>query len=137
MTRKNCATGSVSPAPNAPSPLKRSLRLSLRRPAGDTRRLSDALLRNTVGVVLRDEVRVDGRRLGWVRDGEALRDELTRYIRSTLPAWASGGVLSREPVIRRLYTRDRYLTAQGDMVLLVTGAAPVFYFDQTGRYARA
>ena len=70
----------------APSPLKRSLRLSLRRPAGDARRLSDALLRNTVGVVLRDEVRVDGRRLGWVRDGEALRDELTRYIRSTLPA---------------------------------------------------
>ena len=121
----------------APSPLKRSLRLSLRRPAGDARRLSDALLRNTVGVVLRDEVRVDGRRLGWVRDGEALRDELTRYIRSTLPAWASGGVINGELTIRRLYTRDGFLTGQRDMLLLITGAAPVFYYDQTGRYARA
>ena len=112
-------------------------RLRFARPSEDARMLTDALLRATEGIVLRDEVRVDGVRLGWVADGEALRDALQGYITNTLPTWASGGVLSREPQIRRLYTRDGYLTAQGDMVLLVTGAAPVFYFDQTGRYARA
>ena len=45
--------------------------------------------------------------------------------------------MSRELAIRRLYTRDGYLTPTGDMVLLITGAAPVFYYDQTGRFARA
>ena len=62
---------------------------------------------------------------------------LGRYIRGTLPAWASGGVLSGELTLRSLYTRDAYLTAERDMLLLITGAAPVFYYDQAGRYARA
>ena len=123
---------------NAPLPVfQKRTRLRFARPSEDARTLTDALLRATEGIVSRDEVCVDGIRLGWVADGEALREALRGYITSTLPAWASGGVLSREPGIRRLYTRDGYLTAQGDMVLLVTGAAPVFYFDQTGRYARA
>ena len=87
--------------------------------------------------MLRDEVRVDGVRLGWVADGEALREAVSRYIADTCPAWASGGVLSRELAIRRLYTRDGYLTPEKDMLLLVTGAAPVFYYDGTGRFARA
>lgn len=111
--------------------------LRFTRPSEDVRMLTDTLLRASEGIVLRDEVRVDGVRLGWVADGEALREAVQGYITNTLPAWASGGVLSGEPQIRRLYTRDGYLTAPGDMVLLVTGAAPVFYFDQAGRYARA
>lgn len=123
---------------NAPLPVfQKRTRLRFARPSEDARTLTDALLRATEGIVSRDEVCVDGIRLGWVADGEALREALRDYITNTLPAWASGGVLSREPGIRRLYTRDGYLTAQRDMVLLVTGAAPVFYFDQAGRYARA
>ena len=116
---------------------QKHLRLRFKRPSEDMRVLTDALLRATDGIVRRDEVRVEGVRLGWVSDGEALREALHEYIMNTLPVWASGGVLSRELGIRRLYTRDGYLTAKGDMVLLVTGAAPVFYYDQTGRYARA
>lgn len=116
---------------------KKHTRLRFTRPSADTRALTDALLRSTGGIVLRSEVCVDRTRLGWVADGDALREALGSYISATLPTWASGGVLSRELCIRRLYTRDGYLTPQGDMVLLVTGAAPVFYYDQTGRYARA
>lgn len=119
-----------------PTPEKRT-RLRFSRPASDARALTDALLRATEGISLRDEVRIDGTRLGWVADGAALREALSAYITNTLPTWASGGVLSRELGIRRLYTRDGYLTAQGDMLLLITGAAPVFYYDQTGRFARA
>ena len=122
----------------APLPaFQKHTRLRFKRPSEDMRVLTDALLRATDGIVRRDEVRVEGVRLGWVADGEALREALHEYITNTLPAWASDGVLSRELGIRRLYTRDGYLTAQSDMVLLVTGAAPVFYYDQTGRYARA
>ena len=113
------------------------LRMRFSKPSSDARQLTDTLLRATAGIVLRDEVRVGGMPLGWVADGEALREALTAYISNTLPVWASGGVLSRELAIRRLYTRDGYLTPTGDMVLLITGAAPVFYYDQTGRFARA
>lgn len=113
------------------------LRLCFSTPSEDTHPLTDALLRATEGIVLREEVRVDGARLGWVADGEALREALSTYIYNTLPVWASGGVLSRELTLRRLYTRDAYLTPKNDMVLLITGAAPVFYYDQAGRYARA
>lgn len=115
----------------------RHLRLRFSRSSADARPLTDALLRATEGIVLRDEVCVGSVRLGWVDDGQGLREALSDYISNTLPVWASGGVLSRELGIRRLYTRDGYLTPQGDMVLLITGAAPVFYYDQTGRYARA
>ena len=115
----------------------RRLRLSLRRPEADACLLSDALLCATEGVVRRDEVRVDGVRLGWVEDGGALREGLRDYIANTLPTWASGGVLTRELTVRPLYTHDGYLTAPRDMLLLVTGAAPVFYYDETGRFARA
>ena len=124
-------------APLVPPAAQKRLCLSFRRPEGDARLLADALLRATEGVALRDEVCVNGRRLGWVADGERLRAALGDYIRNTLPTWASGGVLNGDLVIRRLYTRDAYLTGQRDMVLLITGAAPVFYYDQTGRYARA
>ena len=120
-----------------PPEFRRRLRLSFRRPAGDGRLLADALLRATGGVVRRDEVRVDGIRLGWVADGGAFRETLRDYIANTLPTWASGGVITRELAIRPLYTREGYLTAPGDMLLLVTGMAPVFYFDETGRFARA
>ena len=123
---------------SAVSPVaEKRLRLSLKRPAADARRVSDALLRAVPGVALRCEVCVNGRMLGWVEDGEALREALGVYIRDTRPAWASGGVLNGELTIRRLYTRDAHLTGQRDMLLLITGAAPVFYYDQAGRYSRS
>jgi hypothetical protein len=62
-----------------------------------------------------------------VADGDSLRAALGASIEKNLPVWASGGKLSRELSIQRRYTREGYLTPEGDMLLLVTGAAPVFY----------
>lgn len=131
------AAGEILRGAVMPPEVHRRLRLSFRRPKEDARLLSDALLRATEGVVRRDEVRVDGVRLGWVEDGGALREGLRDYIANTLPSWASGGVLTRELSTRPLYTREGYVTDTRDMLLLVTGVAPVFYFDDSGRFARA
>ena len=48
----------------APGAVTKRLCLSLRKPAGSSQELADALLRSTAGVALRCEVRVDGRRPG-------------------------------------------------------------------------
>lgn len=131
------AAEEILPGPAGTPACSRRLRLRLTRSSSDVRMLSDALLRSTQGVKLRGEVRVDGERLGWVADEALLRETLARYIGNTLPTWADGGVLSRELTIRSLYTRERPVTSARDMVLLITGAAPVFYYDASGRYARA
>ena len=117
--------------------LRRRIRLSFRRPSEDGGLLADALLRATEGIAVRDHVYVGGRPLGYVRDGEALRERLRGFIADTRPTWASGGTLGAELTIRRQYTREGYVTPLGDMLLLITGAAPVFYYDGTGRFARA
>ena len=131
------AAEEILPGSASPIAATRRLRLRFTRPSRDARALSDALLRAVEGVRLYGEVRVDGRRLGWVADVAALREALSRYIGNTLPTWADGGVLSRELTIRSLYTRERPLTAQRDMLLLITGAAPVYYYNAEGRFARA
>jgi len=131
------AAEEILPGQAALPPLVRKLRLTLGRREEDPRLLADALLRRTEGVFVRDEVSVDGRRLGFVADGAALRDTIGTYIANTLPTWACGGVLSREFSVRRCYTREGRLTPDGDMLLLITGMAPVFYFDGMGKYARA
>ena len=110
---------------------------SLRRPSEDDEVATDALLRATEGIAVRDHVYVGGRPLGYVRDWEALRERLRGFIADTRPTWASGGTLGAELTIRRQYTREGYVTPLGDMLLLITGAAPVFYYDGTGRFARA
>ena len=131
------AAEEILPGRAAPPRLRQRLRLTLCARSEDPRPLADAILRETEGIVVRDEVRVSGRRLGFVADGAALREAIGTYIAGTLPTWACGGVLSGELTIRSCYTREGYLTPDKDMILLVTGMAPVFYFDGMGKYARA
>ena len=119
-----------------PIPVHR-LRLSFRKPARELRELTDALLRSTKGVAVYDSVHIGGEKLGFVRDGEALRERLRGHIANTLPTWASGGTLGKELCILRQYTREGYVTPETDMLLLITGAAPVFYYDGAGRISRA
>ena len=121
------AAEEILPGPAAASRLPRRLRFTLRRPAGDVRLLTDALLCATEGVVKRDRVCVGGETLGWVADGDSLLAALGASIEKKLPVWANGGRLSRELSIQRRYTREGYLTPTGDMLLLVTDAAPVVY----------
>ncbi len=131
------AAEEILPGPASLPGMKKRLRLCLRKPADDVCALSDAILRATAGVAAEDEVRADGERLGWVADGAALREALAQYIGNTLPTWAEGGTVSRALTVRTLYTRAHSLTPQRDMLLLITGAAPIFYYDGAGHYARA
>lgn len=111
---------------------RRHLRLTLRRPANQAPGLADALLRATPGVALRQYVCLGDRRVGAVTDAAAFRSSLCRYIDNTVPDWARGGVLSSPVHIERCYGRTGYASTPGDMVLLVTGIAPVLYYDAEG-----
>ena len=111
------------------------LRLSFSRAEGDEAALTDALLRSTEGVAVSEEVRVNGRRLGTVPDGEALRRALDLSIRGQMPLAAVSGSISGQMELRRVYTRAGKDTNMKDMILLITGVAPVVYVDADGKLA--
>ncbi|MBQ9687085.1 MAG: hypothetical protein IJV41_11175 [Oscillospiraceae bacterium] len=126
-----CPEAAVLPA------VRRHVRLTLRNPGTDAARLSDALLRSTPGVTVSDGVYVDGTRLGSVRDGALFSARLRRYIVNTTPTWAVSGMLSQKLTVQTEYCRAGHEVTEDDMVLLVTGAAPVFYYDLSGNTATA
>ena len=70
-------------------------------------------------------------------DAAAFRAKLRAHIENTVPDWAWGGVLSKPLRVERCWGRTGYASAPGDMVLLVTGIAPVLYYDAEGNYATA
>ena len=109
--------------------------LSLSAPDGDPSLLTDALLRASPGVTLSDEVWVNGTRLGTVSDGQSLRRALQRSIRDQMPLAAVSGNISGQLELRRVYTRAGRDTPEKDMVLLITGMAPVVYVDANGKLA--
>ena len=113
------------------------LRLRLRPGRADAPELADGLLCATPGVALREFVLLGDKRVGAVSDAAAFRKGLRRYIDNTVPDWAWGGVLSKPLRIERCYGRTGFASTPGDMVLLVTGMAPVFYYDAEGNYATA
>jgi hypothetical protein len=117
--------------------VQRQLRLRLRRPEQDARVLSDALLRATPGITVNQAVYVGGVRMGAIREGVDFPAQLHRYIENTLPTWACGGALSSGLVLRTQYSRAGRETEPGDMLLLVTGRAPVLYYDEDGKIAAA
>ena len=110
-------------------------RLSLRRADGDPARLCDALLRRAEGVALADGVSVNGTALGAVTDGTLLLERLYEAMRRDMPEGAAVARLGGNLEIRRVYTRAGHESPVWDMVLRVTGAAPVFYLDGQGRVA--
>ena len=115
--------------------IEKRLCLSLSAPDGDPALLTDALLRASPGVTLSDEVRVNGTRLGTVSDGQSLRRALQRSIRDQMPLAAVSGNISGQLELRRVYTRAGRDTPEKDMVLLITGMAPVVYVDAQGKLA--
>ncbi len=117
--------------------VKTRVRLRLRARADTAPELADALLRATPGVALRETVWVGERCLGAVSDGAAFSACLRDYLYNTRPSWASGGVLSQPLTLCRTYGRAGYAAAPGDMVLLVTGTAPVLWYDGAGNVAEA
>ncbi len=111
------------------------LRPAFSRAEGDEAALTDALLCSTEGVAVSDEVRVNGKRLGTGPDGEALRQALDRSIRGQMPLAAVSGSISGRMEFHRVYTRAGGDTPIRDMILLVTGMAPVVYVDANGKLA--
>lgn len=111
----------------------RSVRPGFQRPDGDGPALTDALLRAVDGVTLADAAIVNGVRLGIVEDGEELRQRLGRFIGGQMPTAAVSGTISGMLETQRLYSRADLCTNYDDMVLLVTGMAPVLYVDENGK----
>lgn len=114
---------------------ERSLRLSLRPAGDDIPALTAALLRSVSGLTLADAVYLNGVPLGTVTDGERFCELLRDSIRTQMPLAAVSGNISGRLELRRVYTRADASLDDADMVLLVTGMAPVVYLDQNGRLA--
>lgn len=116
---------------------ERHYMLSLSRPDGSRAELADALLRSTPGVTVNSAVYVGGVRLGNVPDSAEFQIGLNSYIRNTMPTWAVNGYLSRGVEFRTQYSRTGSETNEDDMILLVTGMAPVLYSDGSGYVSMA
>ena len=116
---------------------ERHYMLSLSRPDGSRAELADALLRSTPGVTVNSAVYVGGVRLGNVPDSAEFQTGLNSYIRNTMPTRAVNGYLSRGVEFRTQYSRTGSETNEDDMILLVTGMAPVLYSDGSGYVSMA
>lgn len=109
--------------------------LSLRPPRNDRQDFTDRVLRETGGVSMLKTVYVKGRRLGSVSGECDIRTLLKENIVSQQPNSAEYGVYSGEILIEQCYGRSGSETESADMVLLVSGMAPVMYFDGDGERA--
>lgn len=115
--------------------VERRLCLSLRPAGDDVPALTAALLRPVSGIGEADAVYVNGVRLGTVADGERFCERLRDSIRTQMPQTAVSGNISGRLELRRVYTRADANTDDADMLLLVTGMAPVIYLDSAGKLA--
>ena len=113
--------------------IRRQPRLSLSLPDGDTASLSRTLLLAYPDLCLADGVFINGVQLGTVEDGAVLYDRLRQSIGSQMPNAAVSGNISGRLQIRKVYSRAGHETDYDDMVLLITGMAPVIYVDSSGR----
>lgn len=123
-------------AANMPE-LNKSYRLSLRPAGGEAAEISSAILDNTHGLELNQAVYISGVYLGSVEQREELLGELRQFITGQLPSWAEHGYLSQELSFKAQYGRSGSTTPVEDMVLLVSGMAPVMYSDGEGYVAMA
>lgn len=113
--------------------LKKSYRLSLYPAEGDARTISDAALRSVSGLRLADGVFVNGVYIGSVDDGEELFLHLREFILNQMPNAAVFGNISGKATIKKMYSRSSRMTDYDDMVLLISGMAPVIYVDENGK----
>lgn len=113
--------------------IERSYRLSFSPPQGDNQALTDRVLRSVTGVKLAQGVFVNGVPLGTVEDGDRLFSEMRSFINNQMPNAAVYGSISGELRVKPIYSRSNRDTNYGDMLLLISGMAPVIYVDETGK----
>ena len=136
-TAAGAAAEEIVSGPAQQPRLHQRYHLRLRPASGTVPELSAALLDATPGVERSEGVYVSGVYLGSVADREELFSSLRQFITGQLPTWAATGYLSQELVTRPQYGRAGSQTPVEDMVLLVSGMAPVLYSDGQGYVASA
>ena len=104
-------------------------RLTFTSPGGDREALSEALLLSSPGVERLYSVTAKGTKLGYVTDGDALVSALEARIAAIRPNSALTGAYSGKIDITPVFTAGRRTTEIGDMVLLVSGMAPIMYYS--------
>lgn len=109
--------------------------LALKPARNDRQTFTDAILRQTQGVSVLKAVYVKGARLGTVSEDCDIRAMLRQNIVSQQPNSAVYGIYSGEIVLEQCYGRTGSETDSADMVLLVSGMAPVMYYDSNGERA--
>ena len=118
-----------------PPVLTRQPQLRLRGSDGDRALLTHELILAYPGLVLADGVFVNGVRLGTVADGALLAARLRQSILDQMPSAAVFGNISGKLEIRPVYSRAGHETNDRDMILLISGLAPVVYVDRDGKLA--
>ncbi len=112
---------------------ERKLALRFQPARGDEAALTKALLLSVPGLCPADEVLINGTRLGTVEDGRELFERLRQSILNQMPNAAAVGNLSGRLQTRRVISREGAQTNYEDMILLITGMAPVIYVDNNGK----
>lgn len=130
-----CAAEEILPGPAVMPQIERTYGLSFTEPAGDELLLTDAALRAVTGVKLADVAYVNGTRLGIVEDGAVLFEKLDSFIKNQQPNAAVSGSISGKLEVVKRYSRTNQATNDEDMLLLITGMAPVIYVDENGKLA--
>ena len=115
--------------------LKMHTHLTLIPPENNRQEFTDSVLRETEGITLLKSVFVKGKRLGSVSAECDIRELLRQNIVSQQPNSAVYGIYSGEIIIEQCYGRTSSEADSSDMVLLVSGMAPVMYYDSGGERA--
>lgn len=113
--------------------LEKKWTLSVIPPMGGRIFATDALISSSPGVKKGNGVYVNGVLLGTVSDGDILRKKTQDFISNQMPNAAVFGTISGELEIKPVYTRKNHDTNYDDMILLISGMAPVIYTDPYGR----
>lgn len=126
----------LSPERQELPPLEKHWQLRLSPAAGESRDLSMALISACPELQLGQGVYVGGQHMGCVADGRELMGALQEHIRMSLPTWAKTGYLSSPVYMQPQFSRKGRICSSSDMVLLMTGHAPVMYSDMEGYISR-
>ena len=106
-------------------------------PSRDAKSVSDAMLCACPALMKTCGVYMKGIRLGSVESKAALDERMERFIFGQMPSWATGGTTLLKPTLRSEYTKRAETDRLDDLVLLITGMAPVYYTDGSGYVSRA
>ena len=103
--------------------------------SGTADQVTDLILMHTYGVEKLCAVYADGVYLGVSADENELRERLESFVYDQMPLCAERGEYSRPYTLETVYTARGRITPTDDMVLLISGKAPVMYYTADGKRA--